>query len=300
MTLSAQKTSEANKSEDNTLNNAAVVTQDSDDLKNNINPISRNRKRRQSWLNDFLPEERWIDTIQATSNYLKNFEWERSFWQPTNSSQTMHVLSTQGKDGSRGVAQLWLVGQLEFATLVMKKTNYWMVRICITDIDRTKLKTGLKTTGILGDAGSTSCIKPVISVSANPEFVHSRINFMSEDDNKAKAKALSVYEDSTFLFIYDVRTTDPGKFPDPGVCDVSTFWPETKVAVELQIHSRNFKTRGQERNLGYSFKLIGLYKLQDVKILPPSTPEKREKEANKFIATPPRIKNTRSALNPLE
>lgn len=153
MALSAQKTSEANKSEDSTLNNAAVVTLlDSDDPKNDINPISRIRKRRQSWLNDFLPEERWIDTVKATSNYLENFEWERSFWQPTNGSQTMHILSTQGKDGSRGVAQLWLVGQLEFATLVMKKTDYWMVKICITDIDRTKLKTGLKTTGKLGDA----------------------------------------------------------------------------------------------------------------------------------------------------
>ena len=126
----------------------------------------------------------------------------------------------------------------------MKKTDYWMVRICITDIDRTKLKTGLKTTGILGDAWSTSCIEPVISVSANPEFVHSRINLMSEDDSKAKAKALSVYEDSTFPFIYDVRTTDPGEFPDPGVSNVNTFRPETKVTVELQIHSRNFKTRG--------------------------------------------------------
>ncbi|MCJ1348901.1 hypothetical protein MMC31_007134 [Peltigera leucophlebia] len=255
-----------------------MVTQDSDDPKNDINTISRIRKRRQSWLNDFLPEERWIDTVKATSNYLADFEWERSFWQPTNGSQTMHVLSTQ----------------------VIKKTDYWMVRICIIDIDRTKLKTGLKTTGILGDAWSTSCIEPVISVSANPEFVHSRITLMSEDDSKAKAKALSVYKDSIFPFMYDVRTTDPGKFSDPGLCDVSNFWPETKVAVELQIHSRNFKTKGQERNLGYSFKLIRLYKLQDVKILPPSTPEKRQKEANKFIATPPRTKNTRSALNPLE
>lgn len=119
------------------------------------NPLSRIRKRRQSWLNDFLPEERWIDTIKATSNFLANFDWGRSFWQPTHSSQSLHVLSIQGMDGSCGVAQLWLVGRLEFATLV-KKTDYWMVRICITEIDRNKLKTGLKTTGILGDAWSTT------------------------------------------------------------------------------------------------------------------------------------------------
>lgn len=119
-----------------------------------------------------------------------------------------------------------------------------MVRICITNIDRTKLKTGLKTIGILGDAWSTSCIESVISVLAKPEFVHSKINLMLEDNSNAKDKALSVYEDSTFPFMYDVKTTDPGKFPNPGLCDVSNFWPESKVAVELQIHSRNFKTKG--------------------------------------------------------
>lgn len=140
-----------------------------------------------------------------------------------------------------------LVGQLEFATLV-KKTDYWMVRICITDIDRTKLKTGLKTTGILGDAWSTTSIEPVISVSAKPEFVYSRIDLMPDDDSKAKV--LSVYVKNIFPFIYDVRTTDPGEFPDPGLSDVANIRPETKVAVELQVHSRNFKAKGQEINLG--------------------------------------------------
>lgn len=115
----------------------------------------------------------------------------------------------------------------------MKKTNYWMVRNCITDINRIKLKTGLKTSRILVDAWSTSCIEPVIFVSANPQFVHSRINLMPEDNSKAKAKTLAVYKDSTFPFLYDVRTTDPGKFPNPSFCDVSNFWPKTKVAVEL-------------------------------------------------------------------
>ncbi len=34
-------------------------------------------------------------------------------------------------------------------------------------------------------------------------------------------------------------------------------------------------------------------------ILLPSTLEKRQKEANEFIATPPKTKNSRSGLNPL-
>lgn len=131
----------------------------------------------------------------------------RSFWQPTNASQSMHVLSTQGRDGSRGVAQLFVVGRLEFATLV-KKTDYWMVRTCITDTDRARLKTGLKTIGILGDAWSTTNIEPVISVSANPDFVLSRIDLMADEEMEDKVQC--VYKDGIFPFLYDVRTTDPG------------------------------------------------------------------------------------------
>ena len=292
------KHTDANKDKDATPPNTTVVAQDSEHPNKDLNPLSSVLKRRQSWLDEFLPEETWIDSIKATSNYLANFDWERSFWQPTNSSQSMHVLSTQGRDGSRGVAQLWIVGQLEFAALEMRKTDYWMVRICISDTDRGKLRTSLKTTGILGDAWSTNSIEPVISVSARPDFVQSRIDLMP--DNDSKAKTVHMYENNIFPFIYDVKNTTPGEFPDPGLCDVSNFRPETKVAVELQVHSRNFKIKGKEKNIGYSFKLIGLYKLQEVKILPPSTPEKRRKEANEFIATPPRTKTTRSGLNPLE
>lgn len=145
--------------------------------------------------------------------------------------------------------------------LVMKKTNYWMIKICITNINKTKLKAGLKTTDILKDIWLTSYIKPVIFVSANSEFVYSRINHMLENNNKAKVKVLFVYKNSTFFFIYDIKTTNSGKFPNPDVCDMSIFWLKTKVAVELQIYSRNFKIRGQERNLRYFFKLIRLYKL---------------------------------------
>ena len=86
-------------------------------------------------------------------------------------------------------------------------------------------------------------------------------------DDNSKAKVVHVYKDNIFPFIYNVKNTIPGKFPDPGLCDVSNFWPETKVAIELQVHSRNFKIKGKEKNIGYSFKLIGLYKLQKVKIL---------------------------------
>ncbi len=173
-----------------------------------------------------------------------------------------------------------------------------MVRICISDSDRGKIRTSLKITGILGDIWSMNSIKFVISVLAKPDFVQSRINLMP--DNNSKAKALNMYEDNIFPFMYDVKNTTPGKFPDFGLCDVKNFWPETKVAVELQVHSCNFKIKRKEKNIEYSFKFIGLYKLQEVKILLPSKSEKRRKEANKFIATPLRTKSIWSGLNLLE
>ncbi len=119
-------------------------------------------------------------------------------------------------------------------------------------------------------------------------------------DDNSKVKVLHVYEDNIFPFMYDVKNTTPGEFPDPSLCDVSNFRPETKVIVELQVYSRNFKMKGKEKSIGYSFKLIRLYKLQEVKIFPLVTSEKRRKEANEFIAMPPKTKNTQSGLNPLE
>ena len=153
------------------------------------------------------------------------------FWQPTNNLQPMHVLLTQGKDGCCRVAQLWLVGQLEYMTLEIKKTNYWKVRLYITNFDRIKLKIGLKTTRVLEDTWLTSCIKPVILLSANPKFVFSKTDLISDNNNKTRV--LSVHEDNTFSFLYNIKKIDLGKFPDPGVYDVSNFWLKTKVAIEL-------------------------------------------------------------------
>ncbi len=99
----------------------------------------------------------------------------------------------------------------------------------------------------------------MISVSGKPDFVQSRIDLMADDDNKTKA--LHVLEDNIFPFIYNVKNTTPSEFLDPGFCDLSNFRSESKVAVELQVHSRNFKMKGKKKNIGYSFKLIELYKL---------------------------------------
>lgn len=118
-----------------------------------------------------------------------------------------------------------------------------MVKICITNIDKTKLKTVLKITKILRNIWLTNYIKPVIFVLAKPKFVYSRINLMSKDNSKAKTKVLSIYENSIFFFIYNMRTIDLSKFSNPGIYNMNNFWLKTKVDIELQIHFYNFKTK---------------------------------------------------------
>lgn len=105
----------------------------------------------------------------------------------------MHVLPTQEKDELYKVTQIWLVGQLKFAMLVMKKINYWIVKICINNINKTKLKTNLKTIRISENAQSISSIEPIIFILANFKFIYFKINFILEDKSKAKAKALFIY-----------------------------------------------------------------------------------------------------------
>lgn len=54
---------------------------------------------------------------------------------------------------------------------------------------------------------------------------------MPEDDSKAAV--ITVFEDSTFSFFYNIRKTTFDKFSDPNHFNVSNLWPNTKVAVEM-------------------------------------------------------------------
>lgn len=68
-------------------------------------------------------------------------------------------------------------------------------------------------------------------MSAKPDFIKSIINIMPEDDSKAAV--ITVFEDSTFSFFYNIRKTTFDKFSDPNYFNVSNLWPNTKVAVEM-------------------------------------------------------------------
>lgn len=122
----------------------------------------------------------------------------------------MHVLCAQGRDGARVIAQIWVVGIIEFAALVMEKIPIFIIKICITNDDRARLKTGLGQNGNLGDNWSISAIEPVITLSAKPDFVETMINIMP--DNCNKTTAMRILEDKKFQFAYDVRTIPPGEF----------------------------------------------------------------------------------------
>ena len=168
----------------------------------------------------------------------------------------MHVPRTQGKDGSRGVVQIWVEETIEFAVLAMNKFPNFTIKLCITDDDRRRLKTGLRRKGNLGDHWSTSAIEPVISVSAKLDFVEGMIDIMPNGNDKETVT--SILEDKTFPFAYDVRTTPQGEFPDSGRIDIKAFKQDSKVAVEMQIHSRNFKTKATDgTGLGYLFSARG-------------------------------------------
>lgn len=128
----------------------------------------------------------------------------------------MHVLCTSGRDETRGVAQLWVTGRIEYATLQMRKFKTFTIKAYITDDDRATPQTGLKRYGNLGDQWSTNAIEPVIAISAKPDFVEAMVDIMPDDDSKTAV--LRILEDDKFPFTYDVRDhiTEPGEFPNPG------------------------------------------------------------------------------------
>ncbi len=211
----------------------------------------------------------------------------------------MHTFGVKGKDGFRGIAQLRLVGEILHASLVMMNKDYWAIRIQISTETRDKLRTGLKTHGILKGAWNLASLDTEVSMSIKKDFVDSLVRIMSDDECKANVDSLLC--DGIYPFTYDVKTTEPGQFPDPGMFHVDNFQVCTSVAVEMRLQSWNFKPKGaNEVTRGYSSKPVGLYRIEDIKMAQPLTPEKRQKQDDDWISTPPRTRATNSALNLLQ
>lgn len=95
---------------------------------------------------------------------------------------------------------------------------------------------------------------------ANKAFINPMIKIMA--NGKSKAKVVSFFNIDTFSFIYDVRTTIPGQFSNRKLFYVDNFQANTSVVMEVQISSRNLKSkRFDEFTHGYSFKLVRIYKI---------------------------------------
>ncbi len=180
--------------------------------------------------------------IMRTSTYVSKFDWETSFWKPTTGSQTMHTLGIKGKDGSRGIAQLCLFGEILHALLVMIDREYWTIRIQISTQTRDKLRAGLRTHGILKGTWNPTSLDTEISMSIKKDFVDSLVRIMP--DNECKVNVDSIICDYTYSFTYDVKITEPGQFPDPDMFHVDNFQVCTSVAMEVRVQSWNFKPKG--------------------------------------------------------
>ncbi len=147
----------------------------------------------------------------------------------------MHTLGVKGKDGSRGIAQLWLVGEILHALLVMMDRYYWAIKIQISTETRDKLRAGLRTHGILKGAWNPTSLDTEISMSIKKNFVDSLVRIMPEDECKANVDSLLC--DGTYLFTYDMKTTEPRQFPDPGMFHVNNFQVCISVTVEVRVQS---------------------------------------------------------------
>lgn len=137
-------------------------------------------------------------------------------------------------------------------------------------------------------------------MSAKKEFVDALVKIMPDDECKTRVEGL-LY-DGTYPFMHDVKITlKSGEFPDPGIFHVDNFQVGTSVAVEVRLQAWNFRPKGATKvTYDYSLKLVGLYQIQDIQVAPPLTLEKRRRENDKWISTPPRTRTTDSTLNPLQ
>ena len=54
-------------------------------------------------------------------------------------------------------------------------------------------------------------------------------------DNKYKASVNFLLYNKTYLFMYDVKTTEPGQFPNPKIFLVNNFQVCICIAVEVQL-----------------------------------------------------------------
>ncbi len=189
-----------------------------------ITPSPPSRLRRQdSWLDKLIPKPTWEDGIKAKITYHANFDWSKSFWHPINGSKTMNILAMKGLNGSKRVAQLWVIGKVEYTTLVVNQFPSYIVKLCLTGDDRNNFCLMLKKWGNLGKDWDLSTIKSIVNFSTRPDKVEELIGLINGNKEVQDIVKTTHYQD-TFPFTYNVQKTTnvDADYPDPGH-DVNNF-----------------------------------------------------------------------------
>lgn len=174
------------------------------------------REGRQLWMDDLLPKPKWEKSVRTKATYLANFDWSKAFWNPLNVSETMNILAWRALGGAKGVAQLWVIGKIEHATLVVNQFPSYTVKLCLTSDDRKNLRLMLKKWGNLGKDWDPASIEPVVNFSTRPDKVEELIQLIA-DDEEARDVVRTIHFQDTFPFTYDVRGSADvnSNFPDP-------------------------------------------------------------------------------------
>ncbi len=213
----------------------------------------------------------------------------------------MNILAWKTPGGAKGVAQLWVIGKVEYATLVVNQFPSYTIKLCLTGDDLQNLCLMLKKWGNLGKDWNPASIESVVNFSTRPDNVQELIELIS-DDKEALDVVRTIHFQDNFPFMYDIRESAnvSSDFPDPGH-DVDDFKAGATVAVEFQILSRNFKaSKKVDAVKAYSFRLLGVYLVDDPMHSTMSTPNKCQCGEDEWMVTPPRTRRTITSKNPLE
>ena len=251
---------------------------DESDQQNPVTPSLPTCLRRQpAWIDNLEPRPKWKESVKTKPTYLANFDWSKSFWKPFNGSETMNILEWKTPKGAKKVAQLWMIGKIEYATLDVNLFPSYTVKLCLTGNNWQNLRFMLKKWGNLEIDWDPASIELVVNFLIRPDKIQELIELIFNDKEALDVVRMIHFQD-TFPFTYNVwESADiSSDFLDPGH-DVDDFKLGATMAIEFQIFSRNFKvSKKVDAVNAYLFRLLGVYLVDDPIHLTMSIPNKRQ------------------------
>lgn len=105
--------------------------------------------------------------------------------------------------------------------LVMMDKDYQAIRILIFIKTKKRLRTGLKTHGILKDALNFASLDTEIFILVKKNFIDFMIRIIS--DSKCKTNVDFLLYNKTYFFMHDVKTTETEQFSDLKMFYINNF-----------------------------------------------------------------------------